>query len=283
LAEGFLDDAIHDGELELVHGFSVPLPVTVIAEMLGVEPDLTDQFKKWSDTFVIGLSGASGEYTVEDVRQAADEMADYFERIAADRRAKPRDDLISVLVHAEEGDSLSTGELMSFVALLLIAGNETTTNLIGNGIKALLAHPDQFERVKANPSLIPALVDEVVRYDSPIQGLPRSSERAVEIPSGVVPENSTLLVFFAAANHDEEQFAGAERFDISHPAQGHVGFGHGIHYCLGASLARLEGQIAFETLFRRARKLELAVDSIPMLDSLVLRGPKSMPLRIEVA
>lgn len=283
LADRFLDQAIIDGELDLVRGLSIPLPVTVIAEMLGVEADLVDQFKAWSDAFVIGLSGAAGEYTKDDVRKAADEMADYFERIAHERRTAPRDDLISLLVEAEGGDALSTGELMSFIALLLIAGNETTTNLIGNGVKALLAHPDQLARVQANPELVPALVDEVVRYDSPIQGLPRSSEAEVEIPSGTIPANSTLLVFFAAANHDENQFPGAERFDIEHPAPGHVAFGHGIHYCLGASLARLEGKVAFETLLSRCRKLELAGDSIPMLDSLVLRGPKSLRLRVEVA
>jgi len=283
IANQCLDGAIRDGELELVRGFSIPLPVRVIAELLGVEPDRVDQFKAWSDAFVIGLSGAAGEYTPEDVQKAADEMADYFERIAAERRADPKDDLISVLIEAEEGDALSMGELLSFVALLLIAGNETTTNLIGNGVKALLANPDQLEKVIANPTLIASLVDEVLRYDSPIQALPRSTSSPVELPSGKVPENSTLLVFYAAANHDEEQFPDAERFDIGRSGQEHLAFSHGIHYCLGASLARLEARVAFETLFARCRKLELAADSIPMLDSVVLRGPKSVPLRVEMA
>jgi len=283
LANIFLEEAIRDGELELVSGLSVPLPVTVIAEMLGVEPDRRDQFKAWSDAFVIGLSGAAGQYSVNDVRQAADEMADYIERIAAERRADPRDDLISILVQAEEGDSLTTGEVMSFVVLLLIAGNETTTNLIGNGVKALLAHREQLDRVAADPALVPALIDEVLRYDSPIQGLPRSTRSAVELPSGKVPENAMLLVFFASANHDDEQYPHAERFDIDRQAPGHVAFGHGIHYCLGASLARLEARVAFETLFSRCRSLELAGDSIPMLDSVVLRGPKRLLLRVEAA
>lgn len=281
LARRFLDQAIEDGELELVRGLSIPLPVTVIAEMLGVEADRTEQFKAWSDAFVIGLSGAAGEYTKDDIRKAADEMADYIERIAAERRASPQDDLISVLVEAEGGDALSTDEVMAFVVLLLIAGNETTTNLIGNGVKALLAHPEQLERVRANPELVPALVEEVVRYDSPIQGLPRSTDGEAALPSGTVPAGSTLLVFFASANHDDRQFPDAERFDIERPAPGHVAFGHGIHYCLGASLARLEGRVAFETLLQRCRKMELAADSIPMLDSLVLRGPKSLRLRVE--
>jgi len=283
IANQCLDKAIQGGELELVRGFSIPLPVTVIAELLGVEPDRVDQFKAWSDAFVIGLSGTTGEYTSEDVQKAADEMADYFERVAAERRANPRNDLISVLSQAEEGDSLSTGELLSFVALILIAGNETTTNLIGNGVKALLAHPNQLERVMADPTVIPALVDEVLRYDSPIQALPRSNSNAVELPSGKIPENSTLLVYYGSANRDEEQFPDAECFDIDRPAQEHVAFSHGIHYCLGASLARLEARVAFETLFSRCRSLELAADSIPMVDSAILRGPKSVLLQVEMA
>ena len=283
IANECLDDAIVGGELELVRGFSIPMPIKVIAEMLGVERDRVEQFKAWSDAFVVGLSGAAGQYDPEDVTKAADEMADYFERFAAERRANPKDDLISVLTQAEEGDALSTGELLSFVALLLIAGNETTTNLVGNGVKALLAHPDQLERVLADSALIPALVEEVLRYDSPIQALPRSNADAVELPSGEVPANSTLLVFYAAANHDEEKFPDAERFDIDRSTQDHVAFSHGIHFCLGASLSRLEARVAFETLFSRCRKLELAADSIPMVDSAVLRGPKSVPLRIGTA
>jgi len=215
------------------------------------------------------------------VRTAADEMAEYFERIAADRRAHPKDDLISVLAQAEEGDALSIGELLSFVALLLIAGNETTTNLIGNGVKALLAHPDQLDRVMADPSLVPALVDEVLRYDSPIQALPRSNAEAADLPSGRVPENPTPRVFYASANHDEDQSPNGELFDIDRSTQDHIAFSHGIHYCLGASLARLEARVAFETLFSRCRKLGLASDSIPMVDSAVLRGPKSGRLYVE--
>ena len=283
IANHCLDEAISDGELDLVRGFSIPLPVTVIAEMLGVESGLVDQFKAWSDAFVIGLSGVAGQYSPDDVRLAADEMADYFGKIAEARRADPKDDLISVLVQAEEGDSLSMGELMSFVALILIAGNETTTNLIGNGVKALLAHPDQLDRVMADPKLIAGLVDEVLRYDSPIQALPRSNAKEVELPSGTVPANSTLLVFYASANHDEAHFPDAELFDIDRAAQEHLAFSHGIHYCLGASLARLEARVAFETLFERCEKMELVGESIPMVDSAVLRGPKSLRLRVELA
>lgn len=283
IANECLDEGIQNGELELARGFSIPLPVKVIAELLGVERDRVDQFKAWSDAFVIGLSGAAGQYQPEEVRVAADEMADYFARVAAERRKSPRDDLISILTQAEEGEELSMGELLSFVALLLIAGNETTTNLIGNGVRALLEYPDQRALVMNDPALIPAFVEEVLRYDSPIQALPRSNAEAIALPSGEVPANSTLLVFYAAANHDESQFPDPERFDIQRANKDHVAFSHGIHFCLGASLARLEARVAFETLFARCRNLELAADSIPMLDSAVLRGPKSVPLRVELA
>lgn len=283
IADQCLDKAIKGDELELVRGLAIPLPITVIAEMLGVESIMLDQFKEWSDALTIGLAGVSDRYTAADVRKAADEMAECVERIVAERRAEPRDDLISVLSQAEEGDVLSTGELLSFVALLILAGNETTTNLIGNGIRALLANPDQLERVLADPdpALISRMVEEVLRYESPVQLFQRSNAEAAELPSGPVPAGSTLLVFFGAANRDEEHFEHAERFDIDRKIQDHLAFSHGIHYCLGASLARLEARVAFEALFSRCRKLELAADSIQMLDSAAIMGAKSIPLRFE--
>ena len=278
LAREFVGRVAEGGEMDLVRDLSVPLPVTVIAEMLGVELDLRDRFKEWSDAFVVGLSGGAGQYSPDDVRRAADEMADYIGEIAAQRRVEPADDLISVLVDAEEGEALSTGEVLSFVALLLIAGNETTTNLIGNAMKALLAHPDQLERVRSDPSLIPQMVEETLRYDSPIQGLPRTATCDAELPSGTVPKDAMLLVFFGSANRDDDEFPDAGRFDIDRSAPTHVAFGHGIHFCLGAALARLEARVAFEVLFERCRNFELRADDIPMVDSLVLRGPKKLPL-----
>ena len=279
LARAFVAEAAKGDEMDLVRELSVPLPVTVIAEMLGVEPEQRDQFKEWSDAFVVGLSGGAGQYSRDDVQRAADEMADYIERVAEGRRARPAEDLISVLVAAEEGEALSTGDVLSFVALLLIAGNETTTNLIGNGMKALLAHPDQLERVQADASLIPQMVEEVLRYDSPIQGLPRTAATDAELPSGSVPKDAMLLVFFGSANRDDDEFPAAGSFDIGRRAPTHVAFGHGIHFCLGAALARLEARVAFETLFEMCRDFELTTDEVPMVDSLVLRGPKQLPVR----
>ena len=283
LATSCIEDVLESGGMDLVRDLSIPFPVTVIAELLGIEPDRRRDFKRWSDATVVGLSGIAGDFTRDEVKQNADEMADYIERIAADRRAKPKDDLISVLVQAEGGDALSTGEVLSFVFLLLVAGNETTTNLIGNAMKALLEHPDQLAEVVANPRLIPAMIEETLRYDSPVQMLPRKANRDIELAGGRVEEGSLLLSFFASANRDEKHFSEPDRFDIQRPAQAHLAFGYGIHFCLGASLARLEARVAFEVLFSRCRNLRLAGDGVAMLDSLALRGPKSLALDFEAA
>jgi cytochrome P450 len=281
LAGGFLDRVIPSGRMDLVPDLSIPFPVTVISELLGIEAGRRDQFKHWSDAIVIGLSGLSQEFTADDVRKAAEEMAEYIERIAAERRASPRDDLVSILVQAEQGDALTTGEVMSFVVLLLIAGNETTTNLIGNATRALLANPDQLAEVEADPSRIPGMLEETLRYESPIQGIPRKTTQDVEIEGATIPKDAFTMVLFGSANRDERQFPEPDRFDIHRNPQGHLAFGHGIHFCLGAALARLEARVAFEELFRRARNLRVEAEEIPMVESTLLRGPKSVPLTFD--
>jgi cytochrome P450 len=284
LAEDFVAKVSSHGEMDLVADLAIPFPVTVIAELLGIEPEHREKFKRWSDATVIGLSGVSKEFTKEQVRENADEMADYIDRITRERRVRPKDDLISLLVNAEGGDALSSGEVLSFVFLLLVAGNETTTNLIGNAMKALVHHPAQLEEVAAKPTLIPQMLEEALRYESPIQMLPRRATQTVDLPSGPVSEGSFLMVLFASANRDEKCFPDPDRFDIHRQPQGHVAFGHGIHFCLGAALARLEARIAFETLLTHCRDLRLEKRrAIPMLDSIALRGPKSLPLRFETA
>jgi cytochrome P450 len=272
------------GRMDLVRDFAIPFPVTVISELLGVEASRRDDFKRWSDAIVIGLSGVGEGFTRESIQANADEMADYIERIAAERRAQPRDDLVSVLVSAAGGDALSTGEVLSFVVLLLIAGNETTTNLIGNAMKALLQHPEQLELVASEPALVPGMLEEALRYDAPIQGIPRCTLEEVELGGRTLAKGAFTTVLFGSANRDEEQFPEPDRFDVRRNPQGHLAFGHGIHFCLGAALARLEARVAFETLFSRARAFALAGDGeIPLVDSALLRGPKALPLRFEMA
>ncbi len=281
IAEDFVDRVAATGHMELVRDLATPFPVTVIAELLGVEPERREQFKHWSDTVVIGLSGLSGEFSREDVVRGADEMAEYFEQIANERRAHPQDDLISVLVDAEQGDALTDGEVLAFILLLLIAGNETTTNLIGNAMMALLNHPDQLEAVSSDFSLIPGMIEEALRYDTPVQGIPRQATRNVELGGAEIEKDAFLMVLFASANRDERQFPYPDRFDIHRDTQGHLAFGHGIHFCLGAALARLEARIAFETLFSKCACLRREGDEIAMIDSMLLRGPKSLPLAFE--
>ncbi len=281
LCEGYLAPHLREGRMELVRGLSIPFPVTVIAELLGVEPERREQFKHWSDTFVLGLSGTVSGIGKDDMRRGADEMVEYFERFVAERRARPKDDLISVLVAAEAGESLSVSEVLSFILLLLIAGNETTTNLIGNGVQALLEHPDQLALVAARPALVPKLVEETLRYSSPVQSLPRRTLHDTTLAGQPLPKDSYVMAVFASANRDEEQFPNADRFDIRRETQGHVAFGHGIHFCLGASLARLEARVAFETILARCRNLRLDQGEVKMIDSLMLRGPRELEIAFD--
>jgi len=279
IAEGFVGPAVERGSLDVVEDLAVPFPVTVIAELLGVEPELRDKFKHWSDATVIGLSGISSDYTTEVVRQCADEMADYIEQVAAERRASPRDDLISVLVSADGDDELSPGEVLSFVWLLLVAGNETTTNLIGNAMNALLCHPEQLKEVAENHDLIPQMVEEVLRYDTPILSIPRKAVVDVELPSGGrVEKDAFTMLLLGSANHDPRRYETPERFDIHREAESHLAFGHGIHFCLGASLARLEARVAFETLFAKCRDIHLDAAEAPLLESIAVRGRSSIPI-----
>jgi len=283
IARECIDKVVSRGEMDLMRDVAIPLPVTVIAQMLGVETGRIDQFKHWSDAVAVGFSGMSGEWSPPDVNRALDEMAGYIERVLEDRRLHPRDDLLSVLVQAEEGDALSTGEALAFVVLLLVAGNETTTNLIGNAMKALLAHPNQLAQVASDRALVPAMVEEVLRWDSPVQGLPRRVMQPTELAGTVLSPGSDLILMFAAANRDESRFPDPDRFDIQRHAEGHLAFGHGVHFCLGASLARLEARVVFESLFERCRDIRLDDDEIPLVESPVVRGPKRLRLRFESA
>jgi cytochrome P450 len=283
IAAECVDEVARRGEMDLQRDLAIPLPVIVIAQLLGVEIDRIDDFKRWSDALAVGLGGLSQEWSAEGVRGAFDEMVDYIEQMMAERRARPQDDLISALVRAEEGEILSASEVIAFVTLLLVAGNETTTNLIGNTMRALLRHPGQLDQVTRNHALIPATIEEALRYDSPLQGLGRLAKREIELAGTTLPEGALVMVLFASANRDERQFADPDRFDVHRNPQGHLAFGQGVHFCLGASLARLESRVALETLFDRCREFRLAEDEITLVDSLFVRGPKRLRLHFERA
>jgi cytochrome P450 len=261
---------------DLVRELTVPLPVTVIAELLGVDRARHADFKRWSDAFV--SAGTPRGLSLDTTLPAMREFNEYFSAEIERRRASPGDDLISLLVQAETSEGrLSPLELLAFTRLLLVAGNETTTNLIGNAVIALLDHPEQLERLRAEPARIPDAVEEALRYDAPVQGLPRLVREDVELGGVKLPAGARAFLMIGAANRDPERWPEPDRFDVARDTTGHLGFGFGIHFCLGSHLARLESRCALEAIVQRLGDLELA-GPIERTINPILRGPAKLPL-----
>jgi cytochrome P450 len=269
-------------QFDLVSELNIPLPVTVIAELLGVEPEKRHVFKHWSDVIIAGATGSGiGNPLDSGVLEAMGELRAYLRPIVRRRRARPADDLISILVGAEvDGEGLSDYEIFLFVLLLLVAGNETTTNLLGNAVDALLAHPDQLARVVAQPALIAGLVEETLRYDGPVQFLTRRTTREVALHGQRIPAQASVVVLLGSANRDERRFAEPDRFDVTRDARGHVAFGFGAHFCLGASLARLEAKAALEALVPELPRFARVRPEREFLDSYLIRGRARLDLRV---
>jgi cytochrome P450 len=271
--------SIGDG-FDVIEGLAIPLPVTVIAEMLGVEPERRRDFKRWSDIVIHNASGAGrADPFGPAVLEAVGEMTRYVVRIARQRRRRPADDLISLLVSGAAGERLRPIDMVQFVTLLLVAGNETTTNLIGNATAALLDHPEQLARVAADPALIPGLIEETLRFDAPIQLLFRAAVVDVQIAGITIPKGATVVPLLGSANRDERRFEGPDRFDVARNPQGHVAFGFGKHFCLGASLARLEARVALEALVPELLHMQRSEARLPRIDSFLVRGPSRLALR----
>jgi cytochrome P450 len=270
-----------EAQFDLVSELNIPLPVTVIAELLGVEPEKRHVFKHWSDVIISGATGSGiANPLASGVLDAMGELRAYLRPIVRERRRRPADDLISIIVGAKvDGAGLSDYEIFLFVLLLLIAGNETTTNLLGNAVDALLAHPDQLARVAADPRLVPALVEETLRFDGPIQFLTRVTTREAELHGVRIPAYARVVVLLASANRDERRFPEPDRFDLSRDARGHVAFGFGAHFCLGASLARLEARAALEALVPELPRLARVRPEREFLDSFLIRGRARLDLR----
>jgi cytochrome P450 len=281
IAAALLDDArARGGEMDIVRDLAVPLPVIVIAEILGVDPERREDFKRWSNAAVTTIGS---DDPAERGRMTTDreEFLAYFREKIDERRKAPKDDLISALVAAEEGDMrLTPDEVASFAMLLLLAGNETTTNLIGNAILALLEHPQQLDAVRQDAALISNMVEEALRWDSPVQFLFRVTTQEAEVGGVTIPAGNVVSPVFASANRDDAHYPDGERFDITRNTQGHLAFGLGPHFCLGAPLARLEARVAFEELFARFAHFERADKSIDRIDSMFLRGLRSLPVRV---
>ena len=281
IARDCLDAVEGREEIDLMRDFAVPLPVTVIAEPLGVPEERFADFKRWSDAVVEGVSLGGAAAPPSALIGTMLEFMRYLEELIEERRAQPADDLLSVLVEDEKDGKLDFHELILFLILMLVAGNETTTNLIGNAVHLLLDHPEDLAAVESDAALVPGLVEESLRYVSPIQMLPRVATRDTEIAGTKIYEGENLMVLFASANRDSRKYPNGDAFELRRNPKEHVAFGFGIHYCLGASLARLEGRVAFEELFARFRNLRRAPGEVSFLESGILRGPKTLPLAFD--
>ncbi len=283
LVDELLATAATKGGLEVIEDFAYPLPVIVISEMLGVPAEDHEQFKAWSRVLARALDPeymASPEQ-IQERMQAFMEFAQYFFALFAARRAEPRDDLITALVQAEEsGDKLSEAELLSTCILLLVAGHETTVNLIGNGVLALLRHPEEAAKWRADPSLTKNAIEEILRYDPPVQLTGRVALTDLEISGHPIPKGEQAVLLIGSANRDPDQFAGADRLDVSRADPRHLSFGFGIHHCLGAPLARLEGQLALEAFVSRFPEARLAGPEPQYKENVVLRGLASLSVSL---
>jgi len=288
-AAALVDAAVAAGEVDLVEALTHPFPVQVIAEIIGIPFEDRKRFKDWSDRVIqdlgLGFFEQPSEESILRSREIFAEMSEYFVPLAQERARDPKQDLLTGLVLAEhEGSKLSHDEMLSMLVLLLVAGNETTTTLIGNAALELMAHPEQMERLRKNPDLMPTAVDEVLRFASPVQFDPRRATRAVTLHGIEIPENGIVLSWIGSANRDEKIFDRAEFFDIARTPNPHLSFGFGVHYCIGANLARLEARIALETLLARTRHIERTDDApLPLHESPVFRAVSKIPVRLEAA
>jgi cytochrome P450 len=287
ITDDLLDPLIPTGRMDLVRDLSDPLPVIVIAEMLGIPTEERATFKRWSDD-LIGESGdidaLDDPAELERRQKSMDEMRHYFRQVIEQRRQNPRDDLITGLVQAEiEGQRLSDDELVAFCTLLLIAGNVTTTNLLGSAVLCLIEHCDQFDRLRANPGLLTSAIEEVLRYESPVQAVARVTTMDVAIGGHTVPSGAMIFPFIGSANRDEAVFPNGETFDVGRDPNLHLAFGSGIHFCLGAPLARLESRVALGVFLRRVEAVELA-DLIEVeFTKGFLHGVTRLPIRVTAA
>ncbi len=277
LVDDLLDKTPETGAWDFVSGFAGPLPAIVIADMLGVPREDRDRFRTWSST-LIQSNPIRGEFGPG--LDAAAALYDYFTTFLAERRAHPQDDLMTALVHAEvDGEHLSEEELLGFCLLLLVAGHETTTNLLSNSAVVLAQHPESRRQLVGTPELIPAAVEELLRYDSPVHGLARTLTRPVDLHGQHMKAGDTVLLLFGSANRDDHAFPDADRFDIHRAPERQVAFGRGIHVCLGASLARLEARIALAALLARHPDWGVELHAAVRLRSGPIRGYVSLPLQ----
>jgi cytochrome P450 len=288
IVDGLLDAVADRGEMEAITEFAYPLPITVIAEMLGVPSSDRDFFRDASSKIAVALGPMNDMKVAMAAMEGRNQLVGYFNELIPKRQGDPRgvrgsgprdDDLISAMLEAEEaGDFLSHGELLAMLLLLLVAGHETTVNLIGNGMLALLRNPDQLERLRADEGIERSAVEELLRYDSPVQFTGRIAMQDVEIAGHHIKKGSGISTIVASANRDPEVFDDPDSLDLGRDPCPHLSFSAGIHYCLGAQLARIEGQIALSSVVRRFPKMKLASESLEWRPAPILRGLVALPV-----
>jgi cytochrome P450 PksS len=280
LSDGLLDKARRKGSMDLVAEYALLVPVTIIAEMLGVPSSDYRKFQHWSNRLISNTNMRDVMLSIPSLLM----FSRYLRKLIAQRRAAPGDDLLTALIQAEEaGDKLTPDELLSMVFLLLVAGHETTVNLIAGGTLALLQHPEQLERLRKNPALIEPAVEELLRYASPVEiATERFTRQDISVAGVTIPRGDVIFAVIASANRDERQFKDPNALDLGREPNKHLSFGMGIHYCLGAPLARLEGQIAIQTLVNRFPDLRLSkpAESLKWRTGVLMRGPKQLPVKL---
>jgi pimeloyl-[acyl-carrier protein] synthase len=275
-----LDAVRGDDPFDLIESFAAPLPAIVIAELLGVPAEDHPKFKAWSNALVTAIGVGDSAAMRASFEAALGQLMAYLRDVIAARRADPRDDLISAMIAAqEERDALTDAELLATSNLLLIAGYETTTNLIGNGTLALLRHPDELARLREDRTLVRSAIEEMLRWDSPVQATARVPLEDIPLEGATLPKDALVFTGIGAANRDPAVFTDPDRFDVRRTNNHHLSFGFGAHFCLGAPLARLEGEIAFGALLDRYPKLEVASESLTYRANPILRGLTKLVIR----
>jgi cytochrome P450 len=271
---------------DVMQPYALRIPASVIGDLLGVEPALHARLKRWADLITGGVSTVRPEE--EDrkqlARDAVKELRTYFGELLERRRREPGEDMVSDLVRIRvDGEALSTDELLAFCALLLVGGIETAVNMLGASLVVLLRQPELLARLRADRSRIPAFIEEVLRYEPPVQAAPRTTTQDVEVAGVHLPAGSRVLALIGSACRDDAQYPEGDRFDLDRPGPQNLPFGHGIHFCLGAQLARMEGRLALEAMLDRVGRLERGPEPMTWHRTLVVRGPGTLPLVLHPA